>query len=118
MKRRRIGFAVGIVLGTLVLAGPAAAARPTTSYYFYNCSGDGPSAFWADKTDTPAGHPSAGSAFAATDGSATYQILSYGEGLADPPGIRGHSSSYNLVCNVDFAGVGTATVYGNFVGTP
>jgi hypothetical protein len=117
MKGRRIGFAVGIILATLVLAGPAAAARPTTSYSFYNCSGDGPSAFWAVKTDTPAGHPSAGSAFAATDGSGTYQILSYGDGLADPPGIRGHSSSYNLVCNVNFAGVGTATVYGYFAWT-
>jgi hypothetical protein len=118
MKVLRIGLSVGIVLLGLTLAGPAAAARPTSSYYFNNCNGDGPSSFWAVKTDTPTGHPSAGSAFALTDGSGTYQILSYGEGLADPPGIRGHSSSYNLVCNVDFAGVGTATVYGYFAGTP
>jgi len=117
MKGRRLGFAAGIVLATLALAGPAAAARPTTSYYFYDCTGDGPSAFWAVKTDTPAGHPSAGSAFADTDGSGTYQILSYGDGLADPPGIRSHSSSYYLVCDVEFAGVGTATVYGYFAWT-
>ena len=118
MKGLRVGFCVGIVLSALALAGPAAAARPTTSYYFYNCTGDGPSSFWAYKTDTGAGHPAAGSAFAVTDGSGTYQILSYGDGLADPPGIRDHSSSYNLVCDVEFAGVGTTTVFGYFASTP
>ena len=118
MKGLRVGFAAGIVLSALALASPAAAARPTTDFWFYNCSGDGPSAFAAVKTDTQAGHPAAGSAFALTDGSGTYQILSYGDGLADPPGVRAHSSSYNLVCNVDFAGVGTATVYGYFAWTP
>jgi hypothetical protein len=118
MKGLRVGLAVGTVLSAFMLVGPAAAARPTTDYWFYNCFGDGPSSFAAVKTDTQAGHPSAGSAFALTDGSGTYQILSYGDDLADPPGIRSHSSSYNLVCDVEFAGVGTTTVYGYFAGTP
>jgi hypothetical protein len=117
MKGLRIGVAGALVGAALLAAGPVAASRPTSLFYFYDCTGDGPTSFWALKTDTQAGHPSAGSAFALTDGSGTYQILSYGVGNADPPGIRGHSSSYNLVCTIDF-NIGTTTVYGYFAATP
>ena len=118
MSRSRLAIFGALLGAALALAAPVAASRPTSLYYFYDCTGDGPSSFYAVKTDTQAGHPSAGSAFAVTDGSGTYQILSYGEGLADPPGIRSHSKSYNLVCQIDFAQpIGTTTVYGYFAWT-
>ena len=119
MKGVRIGVAGALVGALLLMAGPTAAARPTETYHFYNCTGSGPNDFWAVKTATQSQFGVAGgSAFSLTTGAGTYQILSYGAGLADPPGIRSHSSSYNLVCQVDFAGVGTATVYGYFAWTP
>jgi len=117
MKKIRFALAAVGIISALALAGPVAAARPPAQYYFYDCEGDGPSSFYAVKTATPdvSGHPvSAGAALRLTDGSGTYQILSFGEGNFDPPGIRDASSSYNLVCQVNFADLGPTTVYGYF----
>jgi hypothetical protein len=121
MKKLRAATVGAAAVSVLALAGPTMAARPTASYYFYDCAGDGPSNFYAVKTATPtvSGAPvSSAAAFQLTDGSATYSILSFGEGNFDPQGIRDNSSSYNLVCLVDFVGVGTTTVYGYFAPTP
>jgi hypothetical protein len=121
MKTLHAAIVVTAAISVLAMAGLASAARPTVEYYFYDCEGDGPSDFAAVKTGTPekSGYPvSAGSALDLTDGSGTYQILSYGEGNSDPDGIRDESSSYNLVCEVDYdEPIGTTTVYGNFVWT-
>lgn len=98
-----------------VFAAPVAASRPTSLYYFWDCIGDGPTEFYAVKTalPDPAFAPvSSGGAFDLTDGSGTYQILSFGVGSFDPPGIR-DSSGYNLVCTTSLGGV-EHVVYGNF----
>ena len=122
MRKVRLVMAlVGVAL-VLAAAGPAAAAKPTSLYLFYDCSGeaDAPSSFYAVKTALPnaAGAPvSAAAAFLLTDGSATYSVLVFGEGLFDPPGIRGHSESYNLVCKTLLGGV-EQTVYGVYSPTP
>jgi len=107
----------GIITAAMVgFAGPSAASRPTTAYYFYDCVGDGPEEFSAVKTKPSPQSPndtSAGAAYRLTDGRGTYQIVSFGDGNFDPPGIRGASSGYNLVCQIDFL-IGTTTVYGYF----
>ena len=121
MRNRLVALLVG-GLFALAVIGPAAAAKPTSLYSFYDCSGeaDAPTSFYAVKTALPsaAGQPvSAAAAFLLTDGSATYSVLVFGEGLFDPPGIRGHSSSYNLVCTTVLGGV-EQTVYGVYSPTP
>ena len=121
LRTRLLSGLVGVAL-TLAAVAPVAAAKPTALYLFYDCSGeaDAPSSFYAVKTAIPtaAGAPvSAAAAFLLTDGSATYSVLVFGEGLFDPPGIRGHSSSYNLVCKTLLGGV-EQTVYGVYSPTP
>jgi hypothetical protein len=116
MLSTRLGVA-GIITGVMVaFAGPSSAARPTTEFYFYDCVGDGPAEFSAVKTTPSPQSPndtSAGAAYRRTDGPGTYQIVSFGVGNFDPPGIRGSSSGYNLVCQIDFL-IGKTTVYGYF----
>jgi hypothetical protein len=103
---------VGCLIGAvLAMAGPVAAAKPTSPYYFYDCTGDGPSSFWAVKTALPgaASAPVSGaSAFHVVDSSDVYSLVSFGNGW--PPGIA-HNSSYNLVCTVTLAGT-PRVVYG------
>jgi len=122
MQKVRVVMAAVAIALVIAVAGPAAAAKPTSLYYFYDCAGeaDAPSSFYAVKTALPsaAGQPvAAAAAFLLTDGSATYSVLVFGEGLFDPPGIRSHSESYNLVCNVVLGGV-EQTVYGVYSPTP
>jgi len=118
MSKVRLAVVGSLIGAVLAFAAPVAASRPTNELYFYDCTGTGPTDFYAVKTATESAFGvSGGSAFALIDGSGTYQILSYGPGNADPPGIRGHSSAVNLVCTVDF-NIGTTTVYGYFAPTP
>lgn len=108
-----------VVAGSITMAmagfaGSSAAERPVTSKaYFYDCVGDGPAEFLAVKTYNQAiDRSSAGAAYRRVDGRGTYQIVSFGDGNFDPPGIQS-SSGYNLVCQIDFL-IGTTTVYGYF----
>ena len=113
--RLRIGITGALIAAAFVFAAPVAASRPTSLYYFWDCTGDGPTEFYAVKTALPGAAfapVSSGGAFKLTDGSGTYQILSFGVGSFDPPGIR-HSSGYNLVCTTSLGGI-QRVVYGNF----
>jgi hypothetical protein len=117
MRRLVACLAVGLVI---VAAVPAAVtARPTAEYDFYDCTGSGPDSFTAVKTATPpesGGPVSSGGAFAATDGSGTFVVLSFGEGNFDPPGID-VSGAATTECLVDTS-VGTLLYSGIWVPTP
>jgi hypothetical protein len=110
---------VSIMIGSaLFVAGPAAASRPTEQYYFYDCTGDGPTDFWAVKTATPVGVSSSG-AFALADGS-MFIVLDFGAGFFSPPGIA-NSPAVTTYCQIDFNVGGnpvTTTVAGPFLTLP
>jgi hypothetical protein len=115
MSKTKFVAVSAVAAAMMAFAAPSSASRPTTEYFFYDCVGDGPTEFSAVKTSTPpeSGQAvSAGAAYRRTDGRGMYQIVSFGEGNFDPPGIRS-SSGYNLVCQIDFL-IGTTTVYGYF----
>lgn len=95
-----------VVLNAGVFAGTAG-AEPTITYIFYNCAGlsGTPPTFEAAKTALPASSPgavSAAAAFRLVDASATYVVLSFGEGAFSPPGIS-HSGNATVTCAIDFS---------------
>ena len=115
MKKLAAIFAVlmcTVVLLASVLV-DTAAASDTHTYTFYDCSGPSPTTFMAVKTALPKPAPgavAAAAAFRLIDGSATYVVLSYGQGGFSPPGIS-HSGNANVMCLVTFS-IGTFHVSG------
>jgi hypothetical protein len=96
------------------------AARATSTYSFYGCTGPGPDSFDAVKTALPAvtGAPvSAAAAFQVTDGSATFVVLTFGDAFK-PHGIE-VSGVATTACWVDVNGGQTTLLYtGIWVPTP
>jgi hypothetical protein len=116
MKRRFLAALTAASLALAMIAAPASAAKPVTTYYFYNCTGGDLSSFYAVKTLLPAAEgatASSASAFNILDSTRIYTVYDFGFG--HPHGIDA-SGVASVWCWVDFAGVGTVRVGGQLSG--
>ena len=107
MKRRFLTALTAGSIALAVFAAPAAAARPTSLYWFHDCTGGSLTEFYAVKTALPeaAGYPvAAAGAFHLTDGNLIYTVYDFGNDF--PPGVD-QSNSDDVWCWVTFAGVPT-----------
>lgn len=112
MKRRFAAALAAASLAIAMLAAPAAAGKPVTTYYFYNCTGGDLTSFYAVKAQLPdaeGGTASSASAFNILDGTRIYTVYNFGFG--NPHGID-VSGVASVWCWVDFAGIGPTLVGG------
>ena len=113
MKRRFLAALTAASIALAVFAAPTSAARPTSPYYFYSCTGGSLTDFWAVKTAVPGvtGAPvSAASAFDLVDSNLIYTVFDWGD--YSPHGIDVSPAVPSVWCWVDFAGIGPTLVGG------
>lgn len=117
MKRRFLTALAAAPIALALVAAPVSAAKPVTTYYFYDCTGGDLSSFYAVKTQLPAaegGTASSAGAFNILDSTRIYTVYDFGFGA--PHGIDRSPSVPSVWCFVDFAGVGTVQVAGQLSG--
>jgi hypothetical protein len=117
MNRVGVAFVCAWILAASMFVGTTVAARNTSTYTLYDCTGPAPSTFQAVKTLLPAAAPypvASASAYFLTDGSGIFVVLSFNPG--NPPGI-GVSGNATVTCQIDFSS-GTSTWSGILVPTP
>jgi hypothetical protein len=116
MKRRFVAALSAASLALAVVAAPASAAKPVSTYYFYDCTGGDLSSFYAVKVQLPAaegGTASAASAFNILDSTRIYTVYDFGFGAPSGISVSGVASVW---CWVTFSGNVTVQVGGQLSG--